>query len=175
MAKVLDAAIPHKSDVGGVRVGLTDTDALTGAMAAIRADVAHAMPGHAVSRVLVQRMRAGVGEVLVGFRRDPEVGPIVMLAAGGIFAEITRDSVLRLAPVDLATAHEMIGELRYTQILDGARGRPQGDLAALAEAIVALSRLATTPDIVEAEINPLIVLPKGEGVVAVDALVRVPS
>ena len=175
VAKVLDAAIPHKSDVGGVHVGLKTPEDLAAAIASIRADVARAMPGHAVTRVLVQRMRAGVGEVLVGLRRDPQMGPVVMLAAGGIFAEITRDSVVRMAPVDLDTAQEMIADLRYARILAGARGRAPGDLAALAEAIVTLSRLAASPDIVEAEINPLIVLPQGQGVVAVDALVRMRS
>lgn len=173
VAKVLDAAIPHKSDVGGVRVGIEGREALAGAIAAIRADVARATGGRRVDRVLVQRMRTGIGEVLVGLRRDPQVGPTVVLAAGGIFAEIYRDAVVRLAPVDPGTAAGMIAELRYARILDGARGRPRGDLDALAEAIVALSGLAAARDVVEAEVNPLIVLPRGEGVVAVDALIRV--
>lgn len=173
VAKVLDADIPHKSDAGGVVVGIKGPEELVQAMRDIQANVAQNLPGHAVSRVLVQRMCAGVGEVLIGIRRDPQIGAIVVLAAGGIFTEIYRDSVMRMAPVDLPTAVEMIGALKATQILDGARGRPKGDLAALAQAVVAVSNLATDPDIIEAEINPLMVLPQGKGVAAVDALIQV--
>ncbi len=97
-----------------------------------------------------------------------------MVAAGGVFTEIYRDRSLRLAPVDLVAAHEMIAEVRGLTRLAGYRGLPMGDLAALAQAIVALSRLAVMdgPAILEAEINPLIVRPAGLGVVAVDTLVK---
>jgi acetate---CoA ligase (ADP-forming) len=122
--------------------------------------------------VLVQPMMSGLGEVLVGYHVDRDVGPLVMVAAGGILAEILRDRSLRLAPVDLATAQEMIAEVRGLIPLSGYRGKPKGDLDALAQAIVALSKLAEDPDVVEAEINPLIVRPAGQGVVAVDALVK---
>ena len=98
------------------------------------------------------------------------VGPLVMVAAGGILTEIYRDRSLRLAPVDLATAKEMIDEVRGFAALKGFRGRPKGDLDALADAIVAMSRLSEKLAIVEAEINPLIV--RTDGVVAVDALVK---
>ncbi|HOA92648.1 MAG TPA: acetate--CoA ligase family protein, partial [Quisquiliibacterium sp.] len=98
---------------------------------------------------------------------------IVMLAAGGVLAEVYRDRSLRLAPVDLAGAHAMIGEVRAMAALRGFRGRPAGDLDALAEAIVRLSGIAQRPElgVVEAEINPLIVHRAGEGVTAVDAVV----
>jgi succinyl-CoA synthetase beta subunit len=97
-----------------------------------------------------------------------------MLAAGGILAEIHRDRSLRLAPVDLAEAQAMIGEVTALKALAGYRGRPAGDLDALATALVSLSRLALHdgPAIAEAEVNPLIVRPAGEGVIAVDALVK---
>jgi succinyl-CoA synthetase beta subunit len=95
-----------------------------------------------------------------------------MLAAGGILAEIERDRSLRLAPVDLATAREMIAQVRGLIALSGYRGKPKGDLEALAHAIVALSRLADDAAIAEAEINPLVVRPAGEGIIAVDALIR---
>ncbi|WP_444789071.1 acetate--CoA ligase family protein [Roseinatronobacter sp. NSM] len=173
VVKVLDGAIAHKSDAGGVVVGVADQPALAGAIRDIQANVARDRPGHTVARVLVQRMCVGVGEVLIGMRRDPQMGAIVVLAAGGIFTEIYRDSVMRLAPVDLAGAQDMIASLKAAQILNGARGRPKGDLDALAQAVVAVSNLATDPDIIEAEINPLMVLPQGRGVVAVDALIQV--
>jgi len=96
------------------------------------------------------------------------------VAAGGILAELHRDRSLRLAPVDLAIAEAMIAEVRALAALAGYRGKPAGDLAALARAIVALSALARLeePQVLEAEINPLMVKPQGEGVVAVDVLVR---
>jgi succinyl-CoA synthetase beta subunit len=95
-----------------------------------------------------------------------------MVAAGGIYTEIYRDRSLRLAPVDASTAAEMIAEVQGLKSLAGYRGKPAGDLAALARAIAALSQLAADPAVAEAEINPLIVRPQGEGVVAVDAVVQ---
>jgi succinyl-CoA synthetase beta subunit len=117
-------------------------------------------------------MVAGLGEVLLGYRVDRDVGPLVMLAAGGVLTEIERDRSLRLAPVDLAGARDMIAEVRGLTALAGYRGKPKGDLEALAHAVVAISQLAEDAGVAEAEINPLIVRPAGEGVVAVDALVR---
>ena len=134
--------------------------------------VAERRPGARVARVLVQPMAAGLGEALVGYRVDRDVGPLIMVAAGGVLAEIVRDRSLRLAPVDFATAREMIAEVRGFVPLAGYRGKPAGDLDALARAIVALSQLADDATIAEAEINPLMVRTAGEGVVAVDALVR---
>ncbi len=164
--KVLSSEITHKSDVGGVTLGIADARALLAAIAAMRARLPQAR------RVLVQPMTAGIGEVLVGYRVDPDVGPVMMMAAGGIYTEIYRDRSLRLAPVDLDTAQEMIAEVRGLKVLTGYRGKPEGDIAALAQAVSALSRLAADPAVIEAEINPLIVRPRGEGVVAVDAVVR---
>ena len=165
--KALSETIAHKSDVGGVVLNVRDGDALLAAVAKIR-QVTN------VDRVLVQPMVSGIGEVLIGYRLDADAGPLVMLAAGGILAEIHRDRSLRLAPVDLAEAKVMIGEVAALKALAGYRGRPAGDLDALAQALVSLSQLAVQdgPTVAEAEVNPLIVKPKGEGVIAVDALVR---
>jgi acyl-CoA synthetase (NDP forming) len=162
--KVLAAEISHKSDVGGVALGIADARGLAAAMAAMAARLPQAR------RVLVQPMTSGVGEALIGYRVDPDAGPMVMLAAGGIYTEIYRDRSLRLAPVDVATAREMMAEVRGLKALAGYRGKPAGDLDALARAVVALSRLATDPTVREAEVNPLIV--RTDGVVAVDAVVR---
>lgn len=163
--KALSAEIAHKSDVGGVILNVRDDTALLAAAQKIA-------QATKAARVLVQPMTAGLGEVLIGYRVDPDVGPLVMIAAGGVLAEIYRDRSLRLAPVDLATAHEMIGEVAALKALAGYRGRPKGDLDALARALVALSQLAVSdgPAVLEAEINPLMV--RADGVVAVDALVR---
>jgi acyl-CoA synthetase (NDP forming) len=169
--KVLSADIPHKTEAGGVALNIRDSDALLAAIKAMRETV-KARTGITPDRVLVAPMTAGIGEALVGYRVDREVGPLVMVAAGGIYTEIYRDRALRLAPVDLATAHAMIGEVKAFATLKGFRGKPEGDLDALANAIVALSQLAlrNDPAVAEAEVNPLIVKP--DGVVAVDALIR---
>jgi len=174
VAKVLHPDIAHKTDVGGVVLNIADADALSAAMAAIRDRVEAARPGVSVARILVQPMTRGVGEVLVGLRRDPQAGPVVMLAAGGVLTEIYRDRALRLAPVDRDTALEMIGEVKALQALAGYRGRTAGDLGAVADALVAVSRLALLDGVtvLEAEINPLMVMADGRGAVAVDALVR---
>ena len=170
--KVLCAEIAHKTDVGGVALGVADGDALLAAIRKVAATVAERSPGARVARVLVQPMVSGLGEVLLGYRVDRDVGALIMVAAGGVLTEIARDRSLRLAPIDLATAHEMIAEVRSLIALAGYRGRPAGDLDALAHAMVALSRLADDASIAEAEINPLIVREAGEGVIAVDALVK---
>ena len=172
--KVLSAEILHKTDVGGVVLGVADAPGVLAAIASMRRHLSAQRPDARLDRVLIQPMVSGLDEVLVGYRVDPDVGPLVMVAAGGALAEIHRDRSLRLAPVDLAEAHAMIGEVQRLKALAGFRGRAAGDLAALAHAIVALSRLAEDgqPPVAEAEINPLMVKPQGEGVVAVDALVK---
>jgi succinyl-CoA synthetase beta subunit len=168
--KVLSAEIAHKTDVGGVVLNVANGDALIAAIRKTSSSVAEKSPGVRVDRVLAQPMISGLGEALIGYRVDRDVGPLVLVAAGGVLTEITQDRALRLAPVDFTTAHEMIGEVRGLIPLTGYRGKPRGDLDALAQAVVALSQLAQEPTIAEAEINPLIVQDKG--VVAVDALVK---
>ena len=170
VVKALSAELTHKSEAGGVVLNVADGAALVAACRRIRDNVA--ARGHVTAHVLVQPMISGIGEVLIGYRVDSDVGPLIMVAMGGIFTEIYRDRSLRLAPVDFATAHEMIAEVRGLATLTGFRGKPKGDLDALAQAIVSLSRLVDDPAVIEAEINPLIVRAVGERVVAVDAVVR---
>lgn len=172
VAKVCSEHIAHKTEVGGVVLHIASTEQLTDAVATLRANLAAKAPGVPCDQVLVQPMARGLGEVLVGYRIDPDAGAIVMLAAGGIWAEVARDRSIRLAPVSEETAMEMIGEVKALKTLTGLRGKARGDLAALAKAVSALSQLATRDElrIVEAEINPLMVLAEGQGVLAVDAL-----
>jgi acyl-CoA synthetase (NDP forming) len=173
-AKVCSADIAHKTDVGGVVLGIADAAGLQAAIATIRDNVSRNAAGARCDEVLVQPMRKGLAEVLVGYRVDPEAGPLVLLAAGGIWAEVYRDRSLRLAPVTHAQALEMIGEVALLKTVSGLRGRPRGDLSALADTIVVLSQLAGRADwdVIDAEINPLMILPEGQGVFAVDALIR---
>ncbi|MBC8023998.1 MAG: acetate--CoA ligase family protein, partial [Burkholderiales bacterium] len=133
--KVLSADIPHKTEAGGVMLDIPNAEALRSAREEMRKRTG-------ADRFLVQEMVRGVGEALIGYRVDPQVGPIVMLAAGGVLAEIHRDRSLRLAPVDLETAREMVAEVAAFRALAGYRGRAPGDLEALAAALAALSQLA---------------------------------
>ena len=143
------------------------------AIGAIRTNVAERTPGAPVARVLVQPMVAGLGEVLLGYRVDRDVGPLVMLAAGGVLTEIERDRSLRLAPVDLAgrARHDCRGTRRSTRS-PATVASPRAISRRWRTPSSRLSRLAEDAVVAEAEINPLIVRPAGEGVVAVDALVR---
>jgi acyl-CoA synthetase (NDP forming) len=165
----------HKTDIGAVVLGVAGPQALAAAMKEIRKNISERRPTLGVDHFLVQPMASGLGEILLGYRVDPSVGPLVMVAAGGILTEIHRDRSIRLGPVDVGTAREMISEVRSLVPLSGYRGRPQGDIGALADAIAKLSRLADDEKVLEAEINPLIVREQGKGVVAVDALVRIAS
>ena len=119
----------------------------------------------------MQCMERGLAEVILGFKRDPQVGPIVVLGMGGVLAEIYRDFALRLAPVDVATASDMIEEVKGLAVIRGYRGMARGDCMALARAVSAFSQLAHVPGVAEAEINPLLVKRESEGVVAVDGLI----
>lgn len=171
--KLLSAEIAHKTEVGGVVLNVADEAGLKAAMRKIADNVRAHRPEAVVSQVLVQPMTSGLGETLLGYRVDPEAGPLVLLAAGGIYTEIYKDRSIRLAPVDIATARDMIVELSISRVFQGFRNKPHGDLEALAQAIVAMSQLARDKInvVVDAEINPLIINRAGEGVVAVDALV----
>ncbi|MBN9598912.1 MAG: acetate--CoA ligase family protein [Afipia sp.] len=172
--KVLHAHIPHKSDVGGVVLDIRSDQEFAGAARRIVRSVGEKKPDLSVERLLVQEMTAGaLGEMLVGYRVDPQAGGMVLLAAGGVMTEIYRDRSLRVAPIDRAAAYEMLDEVKIIEAFRGFRGRPAGDLEALADTLVAVSRMASSGmPVVEFEINPLLVLPTGQGVRAVDVLVR---
>jgi succinyl-CoA synthetase beta subunit len=171
VAKILSPDITHKTDAGGVAIGIATPDELKRAAAAILQRVRAKHPGAKVNGVLVQRMEKGLAEVILGYKRDPQVGPVVVLGVGGVLAEIYRDLALRLAPVTEEEAGRMIEEVKGLAAIRGYRGLPRGDTAALARAVSAFSQLAHLERrVAEAEINPLIVKPEGEGVVAVDGL-----
>lgn len=168
--KVLARGIAHKSDVGGVKVSLTEEsigDALV-AMAEHLKDQGLTPEGY-----LVQKMLKGGVEMILGLRTDPQLGPLLLLGAGGVMAEISEDSAIRLLPLTPDDAREMIGELRLSKLLGGYRGEQPYDVDALIDAIVALAQMERSLGgrLSEAEINPLFVLPAGQGVAAADGLV----
>jgi acyl-CoA synthetase (NDP forming) len=172
--QIVSVDIPHKTEAGGVRIGITDEAALRAAHAQILANVKQYAPQARLEGVLVQQMVSGGTEVILGATHDPLFGPAVMFGLGGIFAEVMKDVSFRIAPVTLTEAHDMIREIKAFPILDGARGRPKADVAALADAIVRLSALAVDlkDQVGEIDVNPLFVMPAGQGVVAADALIK---
>lgn len=170
--KILSADITHKSDVGGVAVGIA-ADAVGERLVRMTADV-EARAGVRPQRFLVQEMVGGGVEMILGFHRDP-LGCAVLLGMGGVTAELMQDTTLRMLPaggLSPETAREMLRELKTWPLLDGYRGRPPADVDALVTAIVRFSRMAATlgDRLVEAEINPLFVLPRGRGVCAADGV-----
>ncbi len=172
-AKILSAEIAHKSDVGGVTLNIGHAEALAEAAVRIRAQVAAVAPALEAGRILVQPMERGLGEALIGYRVDAQAGPVIVVAAGGVTTEIYKDRALRLAPVSVEVAREMIAEIKGFAPLRGFRGARRGDLEALADAIARLSRIGEVePRVMEMEVNPVLVRSEGQGVVAVDALAR---
>lgn len=168
--KVASPDISHKTDVGGVALGLADESALRGAFATMEATVALRVPEARIDGFEVEQMVLDGKEVLLGVQRDPAFGPILAFGMGGIYVEVLRDVTFRLAPIRPLSAVNMVRSVRSFPILTGVRGEPPGDLVALYEAIERMSQLAVeVPEVSELDINPLLVRPEGAGVVAVDA------
>lgn len=159
VVKILDAEILHKTEVGGVQVGIRTHEELDEALARMPASPA----------LLVEQMAPAGPELIVGVRRDPVFGPVLALGAGGTAAEILGDVSLRLAPLSANEAHAMLDELVTRQMFLGARGATPVDRARLTHVLLALASLAADNAVAECEINPLRVLPDGD-VVALDAV-----
>ena len=169
--KILSRDIAHKTEAGGVALGVAPETAAgehDGLVARARAFDADAEIGG----TLVAPMVGGV-ECILGVRCDPVFGPVVMAGSGGVLAEILDDAAFRKAPIDHAEAKRMIAGLRGARVLEGARGRPRCDVDALAAAIAALSRFAAAHAVTveSVDVNPFVVLPEGEGGLALDALI----
>ena len=169
--KVLSADIDHKTDVDGVALDVHDRQELAQVAESLYQRVRTRAPGARIDGLLVQRMERGLGEVLVGYRLDPEVGPLIMVGVGGTLAELWSDQALRLAPVSTSSAQEMIEEVPGLAPIRGFRNRPPADLQAVADVIHKMSLLAVCPKVLAAEINPLIV--RDRGAVAVDVRIEI--
>jgi acetyl coenzyme A synthetase (ADP forming)-like protein len=168
--KVVSEEIIHKTEAGGIKLDLKGPLELEQAYKALIASVERNYPKAPIRGVLVTPFISGGTEAILGASQDPSFGPTVMFGLGGIYVEVLKDVVFRVAPITREEAREMIGKIRSAALLRGVRGEPRKDLAALAEAIYRVSALVTTvEEISELDINPLLVLPEGEGCLVLDA------
>ena len=172
--KIVSPEIVHKTDVGGVKVGVEGAAAVRAAFEEIVTAARRAVPDATIHGVLVQEMVQGGRETIAGVTRDPSFGPLVMFGLGGIFVEVLRDVVFRVAPISRRDAADMIAGLRGARLLDALRGTPPADRHAIEDVLLRLSRLAGDfPEIAELDVNPLLAFP--DRAVAVDGRVLLRS
>jgi acyl-CoA synthetase (NDP forming) len=174
--KILSAEIQHKTEIGGVRVGLAGEAAVRSAFHEVMGAAEEHQPDADIEGVLIQELVGDdAAEVIVGMVRDADFGPVVVFGSGGVLVELFEDSSLRLPPLSRQEARKMIDETQAAQLLKGFRGKPPADVEALVDALVRVSQLAVDlgDRIAALDVNPMLVLPEGQGVRAVDALVEV--
>lgn len=171
--KIASPDIAHKTEIGGVLVGVKDLEEAEKGFETLLARAADKRPDAHIEGVLVVPMISGGVETIAGIVSDPVFGPVVMFGLGGVFVEVLKDVTFRAAPFDVAEAHRMIREIRGYAMLEGVRGAPPSDVDALATMLSALSRFAAAnADAIESlDLNPVRVLEQGKGVVALDALI----
>jgi acyl-CoA synthetase (NDP forming) len=169
--KIASPDIPHKSDLGLVRVGIGDGAAVYAVARELLASATEQAPGARIEGVLVQQQVPEGVEMIVGVVSDPVLGAAITVGTGGIFAEVLRDVATRPLPLDRDDAREMVTGLRGYALLNGARGRPKGNVEALLDVIEGVAQLATSADgrLSELDLNPVVVTP--EGAIAVDSLI----
>ena len=166
VVKAVSASLAHKTEAGGVALNLQNAQAVSVAVAA--------MAGLS-DRFLVEQMASGVvAEFIVGVHRDPQFGLALTLGAGGVFVELLKDVATLLLPISRAEVSAALASLKTWPLVTGYRGRPAGDVDALLDAVMAVVAYAqaNADRLLELDVNPLLVLPKGQGVLAVDALIR---
>jgi acetyltransferase len=170
--KVDSADIAHKTEAGGVVLGVDSAAAVRSAHDRIMTRARAYAPDARIDGIGVHEMVSGAVELIVGIKRDAAFGPVVLVGAGGTLVEVMKDVELRVAPVGRVEAEAMVGALKCLPLLSGARGRPRADIAAVVDVIERLSALAlAAPALDELDINPLMVMPEGEGARAADALI----
>ena len=170
--KVDSPDIPHKTEAGVVRLNLGDAAQVRTAYAEILASAKAYAPQAAINGVSVQEMVGDGVEVIIGVSCDPQLGPVLLFGSGGVMVEVYDDVALRRCPITRSEARAMIAEVKGARLLQGFRGRPAADVEALEDTLVRVSHFAMHMEghLAELDINPLMVLPAGQGVKAVDAL-----
>jgi acetyltransferase len=170
--KIDSPDIPHKTEAGGIRLGLGDAAQVRIAFDQVMSSARRYSPDAAINGVLVQEMIPNAVEVIAGVSYDPQLGPVLLFGTGGVMVEVYHDVTLRQCPITRPEAMEMIHQVKGVRLLQGFRGAPEADIEALADTLVRVSHLAVNLDgqLSELDINPLMVLPRGQGVKAADAL-----
>ena len=173
VVKVSSPDILHKTEAGALKIGLADEDAVRTAYREVVANAESYAPGARIEGALVGEMVRGGTEVIVGVSYDAQLGPVLLFGMGGVLVEVMRDVALRVCPISRLDAEEMVAQVRGSRLLRGFRGQPKADVEALVDTLVRVSGLAINLEgvIDELDINPLAVLPEGQGVIALDALV----
>jgi len=173
VAKVVSPDISHKSDVGGVILGIQDAESALKAYRQIMENVRRNVPSARVAGVLYQKMaEPGYVEVIVGATRDPTFGPVIMFGIGGIFVEVLKDVSFRVAPLEPEDAEEMIKEIKTYKILEGYRGMPPRDIEAVKDMLIKVSKLMLeVSEVQDIDLNPIMLYERGKGAVAVDVRV----
>ncbi len=173
--KILSPDILHKSEIGGVLLGVRGSEAVQEGFRQLMERAAAARPEAVLEGVLVAKQLRGGVECIIGMHRDPVFGPVAVFGLGGIFVEVMRDVALHRCPFGVATAERMIRSIRAAPVLLGARGRPVADIAALAAMLSRLSVLAhrAGPRLRAIDLNPVFAMPDGEGAFAADALIEI--
>lgn len=171
--KIVSPDIPHKTEIGGVLLGLADDAAVAAGFATLNDRARTACPGARIDGVLVAQQVAGGVETIMGVKNDPVFGPVAMFGLGGIFAEVLQDVAFRRCPFSEDEARALIARTRGAALLQGARGRPRADVAAAARLLSRLSVFAAGAgdQIASIDLNPVVILPEGQGAVALDALI----
>lgn len=168
--KVCSPDVLHKSDVGGVLVGLRSEEQVREGFRRLQEELRRRAPGARWEGVLIQPVVHGTVEVAVGGLQDPQFGPVVMVGSGGVLVELLRDVRFRLAPLDRAEALRQLQETACYRLLQGVRGRPPADVGAVAEVVVRVGDLLVSePEVRELDLNPVLAGP--DGCWAVDARV----
>ena len=172
--KIVSPNILHKTDVGGIKVGIEDEKELEESYDDILFSVKKYMPDANISGILVQEMVKDKKETIIGISEDPQFGPMIMFGLGGIYVEVLKDVSFRIAPISEKIAREMIGEIKTIKLLKGTRGEKPSDIESIIDVLLRMSQLVTDfPEIMEMDINPLFVKKRGEGSIAGDARIRI--
>ena len=169
--KLLSNEFLHKTEIGGVELNINSMDSLISSYQKLSKISNNLNIKENEKKFLMQKMEKGLTEIILGYRIDELVGPIVMIGSGGVMSEIFDDKSIRIAPVEISDAMEMIKEVKSLISVQGFRGLPKADMKVLAQAIVKISQLASVREIKDAEINPIIIKEGQEGLVAVDGLI----
>ncbi len=168
--KIISPQILHKSDIGGVKVNINSKKEVENAFFDITTKVKHVMPTAQINGVMIQEMVSSGKEVIIGITRDAQFGHMIMFGLGGIYVEVLKDITFRIVPLSKEDAYEMVRETKVFPLLRGVRGEVEADIEAIEKSLLVLSQMAIEfPQIIEAEVNPLLVKKRGDGVVAIDA------